>query len=99
MIGINTALIVQSIMAAGFIDDFRARTQGLDREDIKDIWDKMGLVHNMRVNMIICILLNALELFSRVRIFNFFAKFVRQLIEICSDAMPLAAMLSVIVLA
>jgi len=40
-----------------------------------------------------------LELFSRVRMFDFFAYFVRQLEEIIKDAMPLGSMLLFITLA
>ena len=39
-----------------------------------------------------------LELFSRVRIFDFFAYFVRQLEEIVKDALPLGSMLLFITL-
>jgi len=40
-----------------------------------------------------------LELFNRIRIFDFFAYFVRQLKEIIYDALPLGSMLAFIVLA
>ena len=49
--------------------------------------------------MIVAILLNLVELFTRIRIFDFFAYFVRQLNEIVIDALPLGAMLGFIVLA
>lgn len=48
---------------------------------------RVGLnVDSLRINMVVCIGLNTLELASRVRIFEYFAYFVRQLIEIVSDA-------------
>jgi len=53
----------------------------------------------MRTNMIVAVMLNLLELFSRIRIFDFFAYFVKQLSEICIDAMPLGCMLAFIVIA
>ena len=99
MIGFNTTLIVQAVLTAGFIDDFRVEYQDLHPDNRRDISDKGQMVKAMRVNLIVSIVLNLLELFSRIRIFNFFAYFVRQLTEICSDAMPLATMLSLIVLA
>ena len=43
--------------------------------------------------MILCIMLNTLELLSRIQIFPFFAPFVRQLQEIIVDATPLGAFL------
>ena len=49
--------------------------------------------------MILAILFNVIELFSRVRVFDFFAYFVRQIQEITIDALPLGAMLFFIVLA
>lgn len=49
--------------------------------------------------MIMAILLNLVELFTRIRIFDFFAYFVRQLNEIVIDALPLGTMLGFIVLA
>ena len=99
MIVFNTTLIVQAILTAGFIEDFRVEYQDLHTDDKRDISDMGYMIKAMRVNLIVSIVLNLLELFSRVRIFNFFAYFVRQLTEICSDAMPLATMLSLIVLA
>ena len=53
----------------------------------------------LRVFMVLAILLNMIELFSRVRIFDFFAYFCRQIEEIVLDALPLGAMLGFIVLA
>jgi len=49
--------------------------------------------------MVITIQLNVLEFFTRVRMFDFFAYFVRQLREICIDSLPLASMLGFIVAA
>ena len=49
--------------------------------------------------MILSFLLNLLELLTRVKIFDFFAYFVRQLKEIIKDAIPLGTMLAFIVLA
>jgi len=85
MIFVNIALIVQAIASINVSSD----------EDIHG----QTVIRRMRVNMIICIFLNLLELFSRIRIFDFFAYFVRQLQEICIDAMPLGTMLAFIVLA
>ena len=48
--------------------------------------------------MILCIMLNTLELLERITIFDFFALFVRQLKEIIGDSLPLAAMLAFIVI-
>ena len=45
------------------------------------------------------IILNLVELFNRIRIFEFFAGFVRQLEEIVIAALPLGAMLGLIVVA
>ena len=56
-------------------------------------------VDRLRVCMILAILFNVLELFSRIRVFDFFAYFVRQIQEITIDALPLGAMLFFIVLA
>ena len=47
--------------------------------------------------MVLAIQLNVLEFFYRVRIFNFFAYFVRQFQEICYDSMPLGSILAFIV--
>ena len=99
MIGFNTSLIVQAILTAGFIDAFKVEYMDLHPDNVKDIGEKGHMIYAMRINLIASIVLNLLELFSRVRIFNFFAYFVRQLTEICSDAIPLATMLSLIVLA
>ena len=61
--------------------------------------DESQMIKVMRINMIISIILCMLELFSRIRIFDFFAYFVRQLNEIVYDAMPLGTMLGFIILA
>lgn len=53
---------------------------------------------SLRVIMVLALLFNTVELFIRVRIFDFFAYFVRQLTEIVEDAVPLGAMLGLIVL-
>ena len=47
--------------------------------------------------MVLAILFNTVELFSRIRIFDFFAYFVRQVVEIIVDALPLGTMLGLIV--
>ena len=51
----------------------------------------------LRINMVLCILFNMIELSSRIRIFSYFAYFVAQLINIIYDAMPLGAMLAFII--
>lgn len=51
----------------------------------------------LRINMVLCILFNMIELSSRIRIFSYFAYFVAQLINIIVDAMPLGAMLAFII--
>ena len=56
-------------------------------------------IDKLRVCMILAILLNVVELFSRIRVFDFFAYFVRQIQEITIDALPLGTMLFFIVLA
>ena len=56
-------------------------------------------IDKLRVCMILAILFNVIELFSRIRVFDFFAYFVRQIQEITIDALPLGAMLFFIVLA
>ena len=48
--------------------------------------------------MVLAILCNTIELFSRIRVFDFFAYFVRQVMEIVEDALPLGTMLAFIVL-
>ena len=52
-----------------------------------------------RIHLMYAIILNLIELFNRIRIFNFFAYFVRQMEEIVIDARSLGAMLGFIVLA
>ena len=44
--------------------------------DLESESDQLGTI---RINMIICIVLNTLELLSRFKIFDFFAHFVEQL--------------------
>ena len=61
--------------------------------------EKKEEIDHLRVCMILAILLNVVELFSRIRVFDFFAYFVRQIREITLDALPLGAMLFFIVLA
>ena len=97
-IGINVALIIQAIWIAGFLDDITGNDDNY--EDVISIYEsRKKMVHTMRINMIFSILLNLIELFTRVRIFNFFAYFVRQLNEIVKDALPLGTMLGCIVFA
>ena len=52
---------------------------------------------SLRVLMVFGLLFNMIELFTRIRIFDFFAYFVRQMSEIVEDALPLGAMLAFIV--
>ena len=52
-----------------------------------------------RVHLMYALILNLVELFNRIRIFKFFAYFVRQMEEIVVDALPLGAMLGFIVVA
>ena len=85
MVAVNVALIFQALAIAGLINNSK-NTQD-------------HVIRVMRVNMIISIILCLLELFSRVRIFDFFAYFVRQLNEIVYDALPLGTMLAFIVMA
>ena len=50
------------------------------------------------MTLVFAIQLIVLELFNRIKIFNFFAYFVRQVQAIIVDALPLSSMLGVIVL-
>lgn len=59
--------------------------------------DAFNVVKALRINMIVCLLFNILEASSRVRVFDFFAYFVRQLIEIMYEALPIGLMLAMIV--
>ena len=86
MVAINLCLVFQACANVGLIEG-------------KVSIDMEKRLRIMRINMIISIILNLLELFSRVRIFDFFAYFVRQLKEIVRDALPLGTMLGIIVLA
>ena len=61
-----------------------------------DMKDTMVLLRDF---MVLVILFNMLELFLRVRIFDFFAMFTRQMQEIVVDMLPLASVLGFIVLA
>lgn len=56
-------------------------------------------MNSQRVLLIFVIQLAVIELFERVKIFDFFSYFVRQLREIIYDSAPLAAMLAFIVIA
>ena len=62
-------------------------------------YDSHDNIDKTRIHMMYSIILNLIELFNRVRIFKFFAYFVRQLNEIVEDAIPLGAMLGFIVVA
>ena len=53
----------------------------------------------MRINMILALFFNLVELSVRIRIFDFFAYFVRQCREIVFDALPLGTMLGFQILA
>ena len=48
--------------------------------------------------MVFCILLNIIELFQRVKVFDFFALFVQQLATISEASLPLGCMLGIIVI-
>ena len=48
--------------------------------------------------MVFCIVLNIIELFQRVKVFDFFALFVQQLGSISEASLPLACMLGIIVI-
>lgn len=86
IICVNIALVLQVFISSSSLKD-----SGLAPETY-------SVVKGLRINMIVCIILNMLELMSRIRIFEYFSYFVRQLIEIMVDAMPLGAMLAMIVL-
>lgn len=87
MIVANSVLVFQIILSSNVVGH-------LNEEDV----DTAHALSELRINLVFCIILNMLELFSRIRIFDFFAYFVRQCTEICKDAMPLASMLGIIVL-
>ena len=64
--------------------------------------DEAEMIVTMRLLrdfMVLVIMFNVLELFLRVRIFDFFAMFTRQMQEIVVDMLPLASVLGFIVLA
>ena len=66
-IAVNLALIFQVLACTGTFINLTSNDDFYDRLD------------NLRINMVICIILNIIELFQRVSIFDFFALFVRQL--------------------
>lgn len=86
MVGVNVILVLYIIIQNKSIV-------------LPDGYSDLIALTNLRVLMIFAILLNTMELFSRIRIFDFFAYFVRQIQEIVVDALPLGAMLGFIVLA
>ena len=53
-------------------------------------------VENLRAAMLLAILCNTVELFSRIRVFDYFAYFVRQVTKITLDALPMGAMVAFI---
>lgn len=55
--------------------------------------------NKLRIVMVLTLQFQVLEFFQRVKMFDFFAAFVRQLQEIVMDSLPLASMLAFIVLA
>ena len=55
-------------------------------------------LQKVRYTIILALQFNVIEMFSRVRIFDFFAYFVRQVQAIMIDAAPLGSMLAVVVL-
>ena len=81
MIGVNLALIIQVILAILHIL----------------IEDTKHDLEYVITGIVLAIQLNVLEFFYRVRIFDFFAYFVRQFQEICYDSLPLGSMLAFIV--
>ena len=88
MVAVNIALVVYIVYQSG--------SQALSSEpEGSGPFDPSSL----RILLVFAILLNTTELFSRIRIFDFFAYFVRQVQEIVEDALPLGAMLGFIVLA
>ena len=87
MILCNLVLVVQIIVSTGHFVSSKSETS-----------DDSTAAY-MRINMVLCIMLNMLEFFNRVRIFDFFAYFVRQIQDICYDSLPLGSMLGLIVVA
>ena len=85
----NIVLVLKIVFRSPFLTTIEGQLESEEKEDID----------RLRVCMILAILLNVVELFSRIRVFDFFAYFVRQIREITLDALPLGAMLFFIVLA
>ena len=85
----NIVLVLKIVFRSPFLTTIEEQLESEEKEDID----------RLRVCMILAILLNVVELFSRIRVFDFFAYFVRQIQEITIDALPLGAMLFFIVLA
>lgn len=83
-------LLTQIMIGSGFLIF-------MDREGL--IQEKGNIADNQRVKLIIVIQLAVIEFFERVKIFDFFSSFVRQLREIIADSVPLGSMLAFIVLA
>ena len=65
MILVNVALIFQVMISRGYIE-----ASYVSEEDY-------NVVKCLRINMIVCIFFNVMELSSRIRIFNYFAYFVQ----------------------
>ena len=88
MIFVNIALVLQVVSVV-----FRiiGTSNSMEASNVNEIYYVIN-------GMVFAIQLNVLEFFYRVRIFNFFAYFVRQLQEICYDSLPLASMLAFIVI-
>ena len=55
--------------------------------------DTEAMFMKLRRNIVICFAFNFMEVTGRLRIFTFFAYFVRQVIEIIHDSLPLASAL------
>ena len=87
MIVADSVLVIQILLSSNEVEHLNDKAV-----------DRAHALSELRLNLVFCIILNMLELFSRIRIFDFFALFVRQCTEICIDAMPLASMLGIIVL-
>ena len=66
MILINASLIMQILINTGNLKNSYVDKYGDD--DMKK---------SFRINMVLCLILNMVELSTRIRIFNFFAYFVR----------------------
>ena len=86
MIAFNIVIVLTSLILSNFI------------AVAPHVKDKYSPTELLRVFMVLGLLFNTIELFVRIRVFDFFAYFVRQMSEIVEDAAPLGAMLGCIVL-